>query len=138
MPPSPMTPPEPTYLAIEDLTADSAIPDDMDDADAVALIVAAEDAIDGMLGCRTVNTTTGRKVDEDDDEVEAWQWAKLQRATLALAVRLHGDPDLLKGRQWERESGPEFTLSGPTDNDAWGDDITLQVRQTGLYEPCVR
>lgn len=125
--------PTPTYIDAADLTADPSIPDSLDDAVAENLIVTAEDFVDAYLGDRTINTTTGRKVDEDDDEVAAWQWEKLQRATLALAVRFYKDPDLVKGRQWTTERVADVSLSGPIATAVLGEDVVNILDQSDLY-----
>lgn len=86
-------------------------PDQLSDADATRVIQAAEDHIDVLLGGRCPDSGTGRKVLEAD--VEAWQWAKLRRATVLLAALMHSTPDLLTQRQFRRVKGPDFEVEDP-------------------------
>lgn len=81
------------------------------DAAADKILLTAEDLVDGALGPRPVDITTGRRVVQAN--VEAWQWAKLQRATLKLAVGLYGNPNLATGTRYRRVSGPDFSFSDP-------------------------
>lgn len=83
----------------------------LDDAAATALILDAEDLIDRVLGGWPPDETTGRKIVQGD--VEAWQWAKLGRATAKLAARLHRDPGLLSSPVYRSVSGPDFSFVGP-------------------------
>lgn len=126
--------PTPTYLNVEDFLADPSIPDSLDDDAAAWLIVGAEDFVDAYLGDRTIDTRTGRKVASDDTGVAAWQWAKLQQATLKLAVRFYKDPDLVKGRQWTTERVADVSLSGPTATAVLGEDVVNILDQSDLYE----
>jgi hypothetical protein len=84
----------------------TALPDDA----AQALLADAEDWIDSQLGARETDPLTGRKVIEE--EVEPWQWAKLKRATLKVAARLHAEPSILSSPQWDVVKGPDFETSG--------------------------
>lgn len=77
---------------------------------ATVLLSDACEIIDRLLGGWYPDEATGRKIDEDD--VEAWQWAKLQRATTLLAARLHGNSALVE-QFWSTVSGPDFSRSGP-------------------------
>lgn len=99
------------------------------DAQALAVIETACDLIDEELGARTPDTTTGRKVTESD--VEAWQWAKLTRATIKLAAALHLKPDLAVAQQWKRVSGPDFTFEGRVGS-SFGPTVGVLLNQTGL------
>lgn len=85
----------------------SALPD----AAAETLILEAEDFTDSLLGGWPIEETTGRKIDESD--VEAWQWSKLKRATLLLAVEIYGNPELLRRGRYRREKGPDFEFEDP-------------------------
>lgn len=62
------------------------LPDDQ----ALKLIADAEDMIDDQLGIRSIDHESGRKVRED--EVAAWRWEKLARATLKLARFMYEHP----------------------------------------------
>lgn len=104
---------------------ESVLPND----EAVRLIESAEDLIDADLGVRKVDPTTGRRVVES--EVEAWQWAKLGRATAKLAAAIYRTPDLLAGPGWKSISGPDFSYSGPTGS-RFGPTIGALLDQTGL------
>lgn len=84
---------------------------DMPTATAVGLIQDAEDLIDRALGGWPPDETTGRKIAQGD--VEAWQWAKLSRATVKLAARLYRNPGLLSSPAYRSVSGPDFSFSGP-------------------------
>jgi hypothetical protein len=99
------------------------------DPEATDLILNAEDWIDGELGARTIDPATGRKVIED--EVEPWQWAKLTRATLKVAAKLHADPNHLQGSAWETVKGPDFETTGPR-NAGFGSDVTALLTDSYL------
>ncbi len=81
------------------------------DESAKALIRSSEGEIDYLIGARPTDTTTGRKVNSGD--VEAWQWAKVKRATLIIASDLYRNADALKAPEWQSVSGPDFSFSGP-------------------------
>lgn len=103
--------PEPYYATAEalrdELELDStALPDDA----ATKLLENAEDVVDRLLGAWPANTTTGRKITEAD--VEPWQFAKLARATVKLAAKLHATPDLIEPG-FSRVKGPDFEIEGP-------------------------
>lgn len=86
--------------------------DVLPDKRALRLIRDAEDTIDRLLGASILpDETTGRKILEAD--VEAWQWEKLRRATVAVAELLHSNPELARGQQWRSVSGPDFSFAGP-------------------------
>lgn len=103
---------------------ETTLPDDR----AVRLILAAEDAIDVVLGPRPVDAATGRKVMEAD--VEPWQWERLQRAATELAARAFTDPQLLGGQRWQEVAGPDFRFRGPLSGGA--PDIAATVAGLGL------
>ena len=84
---------------------------ELPDARAESVIIEAEDFTDSLLGGWPVYETTGRKIVED--QVEAWQWAKLNRAVLLLAVELYGSPTLLQRPRYRREKGPDFEFEDP-------------------------
>lgn len=93
-------------------------------AKGIATIENAEDVIDDLLGRPTSDpATTGRKVVQTD--VEAWQWAKLKRATIKLAAALWANPNLVGGRRWRSESGPDFSFSGPQGSQVGGQVLAL-------------
>ena len=81
------------------------------DAAANALILEAEDFTDSLLGGWPIDETTGRKIEQTD--VETWQWAKLKRAVLLLAVELYSTPTLLQRPRYRREKGPDFEFEDP-------------------------
>ena len=81
------------------------------DAAAEKLILEAEGFTDGLLGGWPIDETTGRKIEQSD--VEAWQWAKLKRAVLLLAVELYASPDVLRRARYRREKGPDFEFEDP-------------------------
>ena len=81
------------------------------DAAANALILEAEDFTDALLGGWPIDETSGRKIVED--QVEAWQWSKLKRAVLLLAVELYSTPTLLQRPRYRREKGPDFEFEDP-------------------------
>ncbi len=83
----------------------------LSDREAIRYVTAAEDIIDRMLGSYIPDETTGRKIVEAD--VEAWQWEKLGRATVALAELFHANPDLITDQRWNSVSGPDFSFAGP-------------------------
>ncbi len=81
------------------------------DARAEALILEAEDFTDALLGAWPIDATTGRKIVQAD--VEAWQWAKLNRAVLLLAGELYSNADVLRRPRYRREKGPDFEFEDP-------------------------
>jgi hypothetical protein len=99
-----------------------------DDA-AGALILTAEDLVDGELGGRWVDQTTGRKVVAAD--IDAWRWNKLSRATTLLAARIYSKPDLLEPR-YRSVSGPDFSQSGPTGQALMSAPIEALLNASGL------
>jgi hypothetical protein len=102
---------EPYYATVAELREEPEIPDDFDETEATRLLEQAEDLVDELLGAWPIDDASGRKIVEAD--VEDWQWAKLKRATLLLAVKLHQDPSLLEGVRWRSVSGPDFSTSQP-------------------------
>ena len=101
----------------------------LDAAEAVGIIQDAEDLIDSLLGFYTPDSDTGRKIVEDD--VEAWHWVKLGRATLKLAAKIYADPTILDGQQWNSVSGPDFSFSGRLSSQIPNQVIVL-LNDTGL------
>lgn len=101
----------------------------LSDAQATELILRAEDLVDELLGAWPVDETSGRKIVEDD--VDAWQFAKLQRATTLLAAAIYQNPDLGSQSVYKSQSGPDFSFSGHV-----GGEITTNVitplNQSGL------
>ena len=81
------------------------------DVQADALILEAEDFTDALLGGWPPDETTGRKIVEA--QVDAWQWEKLNRAVLLLAVELYSTPTLLQRPRYRREKGPDFEFEDP-------------------------
>jgi hypothetical protein len=128
------------YATPAELKAEPEIPDAMTDPAADALIESAEDAIDNELGPWTVHTTgtsEGRKIAEAD--VFDWQWAKLKRATVRLAVRLHLEPGILERARYKSVSGPDFSYSGPiSDPGPLGDQVMNALRASGLIVATAR
>ena len=99
------------------------------DATADALIVQAEDWVDSMLGAWYVDETTGRKIDQDD--ILAWQWEKLTRATTMVAAALYNAPTLLTTAQYRKQAGPDFSVEDPIGGGALAPAITL-LNASGL------
>ena len=81
------------------------------DAAAEKLILEAEDFTDSLLGGWPIDETSGRKIVEA--QVDAWQWEKLNRAVLLLAVELYSTPTLLQRPRYRREKGPDFEFEDP-------------------------
>lgn len=102
---------------------------ELPDEEAWPLIVDAEDLIDEELGARLVDQTTGRKVVQD--QVQAWQWDKLGRATAKLAAALRASPELAVGQRWQRVRGPDFETEGPL-GPTHGPTVGAILSQTGL------
>lgn len=84
---------------------------DLPDEKAEALLEAASDQIDGMLGARQINAETGRRVTES--QVYTWQYAKIKRAAIKIASALYSSPELLIEQQFDRVKGPDFETQGP-------------------------
>jgi hypothetical protein len=117
-----------TYAAAGALRAELNVDEeDLPDAEADRLIETAEDLVDGELAL-AVDSTTGRKVVQND--VEAWQWEKLNRATILVAAELYGNPDLARGRQWAAERGAGYAVSGPRGSDL-GAQVLALLKATG-------
>ena len=121
---------EPVYttaaLLRTELDVDSTtLPDEA----AEKLIVDAEDWIDSMLGGWPVDDTTGRKIDQDD--ILAWQWEKLTRATTQVAAAIYNAPTLLTTSRYRKESGPDFSVEDPIGGGALAPAITL-LNASGL------
>ncbi|HZP14701.1 MAG TPA: hypothetical protein VFA96_02675 [Nocardioides sp.] len=105
------------------------------DVTANALIQDTEDMIDELLGMRPVDTSTGRKVVVTD--VQAWQWTKLQRATVKLAAAYYRQPDLFEGPKWTSQRGPDFAVAGP--NGPYVPKVVLlALNQSGLRRMTTR
>ena len=81
------------------------------DVQADAILLEAEDFTDSLLGGWPIDETSGRKIVEA--QVDAWQWEKLQRAVLLLAVELYRTPTLLQRPRFRREKGPDFEFEDP-------------------------
>ena len=81
------------------------------DVQADAILLEAEDFTDSLLGGWPPDETTGRKIVEA--QVDAWQWEKLNRAVLLLAVEIYGSPTLLQRPRYRREKGPDFEFEDP-------------------------
>lgn len=84
---------------------------ELPDTRADAVILEAEDFTDSLLGGWPPDETTGRKIVEA--QVDAWQWEKLNRAVLLLAVEIYGSPTLLQRPRYRREKGPDFEFEDP-------------------------
>ena len=104
------------------------LPDDR----ATVLLEDACDWVDQELGLREIDESTGRKVIEG--EVEAWQFAKLKRATVKAAAKLYARPSMLSDQRFDRVKGPDFETQGPrTSNaDLFGSDVAGLLDQSGL------
>lgn len=121
---------EPYYCTIAELRDHLNVTEDtLGDAAALVVIEDAEDVIDSMLGARNVDDVTGRKVVEAD--VDAWRFTKLTRATLKVAAILYAQPGVLTRQQWQKQSGPDFTMEGPS-GDLFGSDVGAVLDQSGL------
>lgn len=101
----------------------------LSDTAAAKLIADAEDVIDGMLGAWYPDETTGRKITRG--EVLEWQWAKLDRATAKLAAVIYSNPQLIRGREYNRIKGPDFEREGPR-GAAIGSQIVTLLDDSGL------
>lgn len=99
------------------------------DLAAITLITSAEDWVDSMLGAWYVDETTGRKIDQDD--ILAWQWEKLTRATTMVAAALYNVPTLLTTAQYRKQAGPDFSVEDPIGGGALAPAITL-LNASGL------
>ncbi len=99
---------------------------------ALPFILDAEAEIDRLLGAVPVDTSTGRKVVQAN--VDAWQWVKLQRATVKLAAAIYRSPGLLTDARWQSVSGPDFSFSGPLSGavSGVGRDVLNELNQSGL------
>lgn len=121
---------EPYYVTAIELRDHLSVSDlILTDEAALVIIEDAEDSIDEALGARPVDLTTGRRVVEAD--VEAWQWAKLQRATLKIAARYYSQPVDPTGGRWTRMKGPDFEVEGPLGS-TLGTDVEAILNQSGL------
>lgn len=123
------------YATVAELRAEPEVPDAAPppDADLEAKITQAEEQIDDWLGGWLVNTTgpsSGRKIAQLD--VEAWQWAKLRRATIRLAAHLYADPNVLVAAGYQSVSGPDFSKSGPRNARTRIPDVTSPLNASGL------
>lgn len=120
--------PEPYYCTVAEFEAETGAT--ATGTKGIATIENAEDVIDDLLGRPTSDpATTGRKVVQTD--VEAWQWAKLKRATVKLAAALWANPNLVGGRRWKSESGPDFSFSGPQGSQV-GTQVLALLNASGL------
>lgn len=121
---------EPYYCTANELRDHLSVSEvTLGDARAISLIEDAEDVIDDMLGVRTVDSETGRKV--VPDQVDAWRFLKLKRATLKVAGQLYSKPGMLTDRRWETQEGPDFKVSGPVGS-LFGTDVEMALNQSGL------
>jgi hypothetical protein len=120
--------PEPYYTTTAALIAEPGLAA-VSAADATKIIENAEDLIDELLGGWPIDKTTGRKIVQA--QVEAWQWTKLGRATLKLAVALYKEPDLARRNRWASEKGPDFAVSGPIGG-AIATEVLAPLNQSGL------
>lgn len=103
---------EPYYCTAEEVRTELGVTAEvLPDAQALKLILDAEDHIDMLLGFRVVYPETGRKVEQAD--VQSWQWDKLSRATVKLAALLYTQPDAINGPRFRTMSGPDFSGSNP-------------------------
>lgn len=122
--------PAPYYTTVAlvrtELGVDSTV---LPDADALALIADAEDMIDEMLGLRSVDETTGRKVVQADED--AWRWTKLGRATVKLCRVLYENPALLTEQTFASVGGPEVSTSTPFGS-PFGRQVIALLDQSGL------
>lgn len=98
--------PEPYYSTTVLLNAELGVTPALSDAQALVHIQDAEDLVDGVLDAWLPDETTGRKIVEAD--VDAWQWAKLTRATTKVAANLYRNPGVLTTAQYRRVKGPDF------------------------------
>ena len=101
----------------------------LSDSAAIVLIQDAEDWIDTLLGSRPVDETTGRKILQAD--VLAWQWSKLNRATIKAAGALYNTPALFTQSRYRKESGPDFSVEDPQGGGPLAPAVTL-LNASGL------
>ncbi len=101
----------------------------LSDEAAIVLIQDAEDWIDTLLGGWPVDETTGRKILEAD--VLAWQWSKLNRATIKAAGALYNTPALFTQSRYRKESGPDFSVEDPQGGGPLAPAVTL-LNASGL------
>lgn len=96
---------------------------DLPDPKAEALLEAASDQVDGMLGARAINADTGRRVTES--QVYPWQYARIKSATIKIASTLFSNPEILTEQQFDRVKGPDFETQGPIRKGAsiFGDEV---------------
>ena len=101
----------------------------LSDSAAIVLIQDAEDWIDTLLGSRPVDETTGRKILQAD--VLAWQWSKLNRATIKAAGALYNTPALFTQSRYRKESGPDVSVEDPQGGGPLAPAVTL-LNASGL------
>ena len=101
----------------------------LSDSAAIVLIQDAEDWIDSLLGGWPVDETTGRKILQAD--VLAWQWSKLNRATIKAAGALYNTPALFTQSRYRKESGPDFSVEDPQGGGPLAPAVTL-LNASGL------
>jgi hypothetical protein len=104
--------PEPYYCTKDEVRTELAVDSSvLSDAAALKLILQTEDLVDDLLGGWPPDITTGRKILQAN--VDAWQWAKLNRATYLLAADVYANPARYTGQAFRSVSGPDFSFSGP-------------------------
>lgn len=101
----------------------------LSDEAAIVLIEDAEDWVDNLLGGWYPDETTGRKILEAD--VLAWQWSKLNRATIKAAGALYNTPALFTQSRYRKESGPDFSVEDPQGGGPLAPAVTL-LNASGL------
>lgn len=108
----------------------------LSDGTATALLIDAEDAIDGMLGGRMIDPATGRRV--VPAAVATWQADKLSRATVKVAALMYGNPTLREGteQRYRREKGPDFEVEDPIGRSVspWGSAVDTLIESSGLAQ----
>lgn len=85
----------------------------LDDPAASRLIADAEERVDELVGFGAgIDTATGRRLTIAN--LETWQAAKVQRATVVFAAALQRDPTAFDPPRYASVSGPDFSKSQPT------------------------
>lgn len=119
----------PTYATAEQVRTELGFSSaELPDAEANRLLGYAEDRIDSLLGDRTVDEDTGRRIVVADED--SWRVEKLATATARLAARFHDEPELIHDRRFASESG-EISASGPL-GDVFGPAVTDPLTASGL------
>lgn len=110
----------------------------MPDALASRLVRTAQAVVENALGRRAVHTDgpqEGLKIAEED--VDPWQWERLQETVIAIGIHLFRNRDVLEGIYWDSVSGPDFSRSGGTRR-VFGNEASILFASTGLMPTAAR